>query len=104
MNSNMGAEPHRQFGNPGLWLEALQWVSSQKHGLLIPLHAQLMHTKILPEVYNSTTTAPTRLQQLSGTGELHIHQILHVRGSAKRPLLAHSRLLSPIHTVSQSQY
>lgn len=86
MNSNMGAEPHRKFGNPGLWLDALQWVSSQKHGLLIPLNAQLTYTKILTEMYNSITTAPTCLQQLSGTGELHIHQTLQVTESLPKGL------------------
>lgn len=50
MNPNMGAEPHGKLGNPGVWLEALQRLSSQKRGLLIPLHSQLTHTQILPEV------------------------------------------------------
>lgn len=94
----MGAEPHRKLGNPGVWLEALQWVSSQKHDL-IPLHTQLTRTKILPEMYNSITTAPTCLQQLSGTGELHFHQVLQIAQSLSKGL---SRLLSPLHCTKVS--
>lgn len=103
MTSSMGAEPCRNLGNLGVWLEALQWVSSQKHGLLIPLHAQLTHTKILLEVYYTTTTAPSCLQQLSGTGELHIHQILWIRQDQSKSLFWPTPDLCHTPTVSQSQ-
>lgn len=64
----LGAEPRRALGNPGARLQALQWVCSQQHGRLIPLHSQLTQIQVFPEVYNSITTASSCLQKLNATG------------------------------------